>query len=81
MDSRTKLKLSGRRYPTDTLMLAAMLDALNLLVWQNTKDAQKGKGKPKSVYEAMTQTPPKEAVQSFADAESFEAYRQRILRS
>lgn len=81
MDSRTKRKMSGRQYPTDTLMLAAMLDTLNILAWQNTKDAQKGRNRPKSVYVAMTQAPPEDAVQSFETGEDFEAYRSRILRS
>lgn len=62
-------------------MLAAMLDALNILAWQNTKDAQKGRNRPKSVYAAMTQEPPEEAVQSFESAEDFEKYRSEILRS
>lgn len=76
-ESRTKRKLSGRKYSTDTLLLACILDAVNMRVWQNTKDAQKGRGRPKSVYEALTQT--EETLHGFNTAEDFETYRKKLL--
>ena len=39
-DSRIKIKLSGARAATDTLLLASIADALNFLAWAKTKAAQ-----------------------------------------
>lgn len=35
-DSRIKIKLSGARAATDTLLLASIADALNFLAWAKT---------------------------------------------
>lgn len=60
-DSRIKMKLSGQRIPTNTALLALAVDALRDLVWSKTKDAEKGKNRPPSVYDALTNTEEKEA--------------------
>lgn len=38
----------------DTILLARISDSLTWLQWAQTKDAQKGKNKPKSILEALT---------------------------
>lgn len=48
-DSRIKMKLSGAKAPTEIILLASMVDKLNLLVWAKTKDAEKGRNRPKSL--------------------------------
>lgn len=48
-DSRIKMKMSGVKGGTDTLLLAHIFDACNLLLWAQTKDASKGRGRPKSL--------------------------------
>lgn len=48
-DSRIKMKISGRTVPTDTILLAAAVDKLSLLVWAKTKDAEKGINRPESI--------------------------------
>ena len=53
-DSRIKMKLSGQTVPSDTLLLASMVDKLNTLVWFKTKDGQKGKNMPPSIVSLLT---------------------------
>ena len=53
-DSRIKMKLSGQKVPSDTLLLASMVDKLNILVWFKTKDGQKGKNEPPSIVSVLT---------------------------
>ena len=53
-DSRIKMKLSGQTVPSDTLLLASMVDKLNTLVWFKTKDGQKGKNMPPSIVSILT---------------------------
>lgn len=52
-NSRIKMRLSDTRVQPDILLLAAAVDRLSLLVWSKTKDAEKGKNKPKSLVEIM----------------------------
>lgn len=76
-DSRIKMKLSGARAPAEILLMAAMVDRLSLLVWTKSKDAQKGRGRPKSILEALQE---KESdTVAFASGEEFERERNRLL--
>lgn len=52
--SRIKTKISGSLVDFNTLLNAAMLDCLSFLVWAKTEDAQKGRNRPKSVYDALS---------------------------
>ena len=53
-NSRIKLKMSGNEIPIETSLMMAMVDCLNILIWQNTKDAQKGINRPKSILSQLT---------------------------
>ncbi len=78
-DSRIKMKLRGINFPTNTMLLAAIVDRLSILVWHKTKDGQKGRNKPKSILEAMVQTEEKEKdYEVFDTPEAFEAAMARI---
>lgn len=77
-DSRIKMKLSGQGVSTASLMNAAAVDALNLLVWFKTKDAKKNRNRPKSLFELLTQKD-SDDVMSFKTPEEFEQARQAIL--
>ncbi len=79
-DSRVKKAVSGRTIDTETALLACILDGINILVWQNTKDAQKGKNRPQSVYLALTEGKEKEALKSFRSSAEFEEYRKSLLK-
>ena len=76
-DSRIKMKLSGAKAPTEIILLAAAVDRLSLLVWAQTKDAEKGRNRPKSILEALN---PKESdMTSYASGEDFMKERERLL--
>lgn len=64
-DSRTFRKLSNTRLSLTDALLARVLDSLNILIWQNTKDGHRGRKKPKSVYEALTNPPKKDTYITF----------------
>ena len=52
-DSRIKMKLSGAKAPAEIILLASMVDKLSLLVWAKTKDAEKGRNRPKSLLSIL----------------------------
>ncbi len=52
-NSRCKKLLEKRKVDVNTLLLAAIVDGINLLVWSKTKDALKGRNKPKSLVSTI----------------------------
>lgn len=80
--SRVKMKLSGQKADLKTILLAGCLDALNLLLWTKTKDAEHGRNRPKSmVSELMKEQESKqpEKSQGFSDPADMMKARRRIL--
>jgi len=79
-DSRIRQSLSKSRVTLDLMLKASMVDALNILVWSKSKDAQKHRNRPESILTMLTRDrKPENEVQSFASAEEFEARRREIL--
>ena len=80
-DSRIKLSLSNNKVPLDTILLAGINDMLNILVWRNTKDGQKGKNPPNRIVEKLLQTTGKVLTETvvFNTAEEYENARKVIL--
>ncbi len=79
-NSRILLKLNNLPYPTETLLLAACLDRLSLLLWSKTKDAEHGKNRPASVYDAMTGQTKEREILTFTSGEEFERARNSLLK-
>ncbi len=83
LDDRSRImrSMTGYPKPLGTLLQAAALDRLSLLVWANTKDAQRGRNRPKPVLDALLESGKEKEpeIRSFATIEEFEAARQRIL--
>ena len=81
-NSRIKMKIAGVQADQETLLLAAAVDRLSLLVWAKTKDAEKGKNRPESIFEKLTgQTETKETdeVISYDSPDAFtEAWERAI---
>ena len=77
-ESRIKRKLSGAPAPIDTLLLAMAVDRLSLLVWANTKDAQRGRNRPPSIVDKLIPQNESE-ITGFDTAEDYERVRARIL--
>ena len=61
------------------MLQAASVDALNLLVWAKTKDAQKGRNRPQSVLQKLIGTEPQKELMTFDSVAEFEEARKRIL--
>lgn len=71
-DSRIKMRLSDRRVSTQQMLLAMIIDELNILAWQNSR--KKGR-RPRSFFKAIT-TPEKEKdeLMAFSDPEDYEKW-------
>lgn len=81
-DARIKMRMTGTEAGMTDMLLAACADRLSLLVWQNTKDGQRGRNRPASIYEALAarQAPQERDVAGFDSPEAFEAARAKILK-
>lgn len=79
-DSRIKMKLSGAKVPTNTLLLAQIADAMNTLVWMNSKDCRNNSKRPKSLVEAIMNPKQNEKPMKFKNGAEFETYRNALLR-
>lgn len=69
------MRESGLGVPIETLLLACIVDKLNILIWQNTRDGSKGRNRPKSFAEVLLGRDKKkdENIVAFDTAEDFEA--------
>lgn len=68
------------KYELKDILLMSIVDRLSVIAWQNTKDAQDGKNKPKSLLGTLLDINTEEEVSSFASASEFEKARQEILK-
>lgn len=76
-DSRIKMKLSGAKAPAEIILLASIIDRLSVLVWMQTKDAQKGRNRPKSLLDIMY---PKETNNTvYRTGEDFKKARKKLI--
>lgn len=82
-NSRVMMAIGERRATTAEMLNAAMVDRLSLLVWSKTKDAQKGRNRPKSVLENLIGKKDEEKLEIYSskDAEEFEARRRAIMEA
>lgn len=80
-ESRIKMKMSGQKFPINTLLLAGIQDRLSMSLWLKTEDGQKGKNRPKLVTDIINK--PKEKTDRkirFHSGEDFEKYRQQLFQ-
>lgn len=78
-DSRIKSKAIGMEQPIDTYLSAAQLDALRLILWTKTKDAEKNRNKPKPITDILMNKKDQE-LKGSESIEDFRAARESILR-
>lgn len=79
--SRTKRRLAGMKLTLTESLLALLVDGVNLLVWQNTKDGAKGRHRPESIFKKLTEEKKKrDDVEVFEDSEAFEAWYQKRMK-
>ena len=76
-DSRIKQKINGVKTNDTNMILANILDGINLLLWTKTKDAEKGINQPDSIAETLFVKEREEVM--FETPEDFEKERQRLI--
>lgn len=74
-NSRIMKAMSKTTVSTDTLLSAMTVDALRILVWQNTEDGQKGRNKPDSIANKLMGAEDKETnnFETYASGDDFDA--------
>ncbi len=72
-DSRIKTELSGLKVPLSLLLQATSADRLGLLMWAQTKDAEKGINRPKSIASLLLGDKPEQKTKVYRTAEEFKA--------
>lgn len=77
-NSRIRAKAMNMEQPLDTYLYALQLDALRLLLWTKTKDAEKNKNKPKSIAQLFNEQKEPE-LKGYSTIDEFRAARNKIL--
>ncbi|MFP3156340.1 DUF5361 domain-containing protein [Lachnospiraceae bacterium ZAX-1] len=75
-DSRTRMKMSNRKYSMSTQLAGFQIDLLQYLVWFQTKDASKGRNRPNPILKEKEKKNTDHL--SFGTAEEFEAKMREI---
>lgn len=77
-ESRIKMKFNGSKVPYELELLMAAVDRLTLLVYANTKDAQKGRNRPKLLLDQLYNPP--EKTMSFRSGAELMQYLEKIRK-
>ena len=82
-DSRIKMRLAGTHVRPSFLLSAMAVDALNILVWQQTEDGHKGRNAPDRIARHLLGEEMKENknIATFSTPEEFERRRKEIIDS
>lgn len=82
-NSRIKRKLAKSKLTLEQSLFALIIDGINILIWQRTKDGSKGKNKPESLYKKLMNldNKPKEELKSFKTIDEFEKWYKAKMRS
>lgn len=80
-NSRIKMRMSGVKYPLDTMLLASVVDRLSVLAWMKTKDGANGMNPPKSILSHLLseENISNSDIEAFDTPEDFERRRNEIL--
>lgn len=74
------MAMEEQNIDTQTILSALAVDYLALLTWSKTKDAQKNRNHPESIYEKLMNPVKKKQTKGFNSAEEFERARMQIIR-
>ena len=78
-DSRAKMRLRGMKVPLDLVLSAAAVDRLSLLVWAQSRDAEKGRNRPESlVTELLGEGKRGGDICAFSSGDEFDAARKKM---
>ena len=80
-NSRIKMALANTKYPFDTMILASILDNLNMRSWGMSTDGQKGINKPESLVKRLLgiEEENDSDIMSFESGSAFDEMRKKIL--
>jgi len=73
-ESRIKRRITKSNLTVNQILLAKIADELAFQSWAQTKDAQKGKNRPKSILQALLGEPKQQEYDTF---ETFEEFQNR----
>lgn len=79
-DSRIKMKMNNMRHSIDTMLLAALVDRMSLLLWTKTEDGMKGYNRPKSVFDQLMGEEKRNDIVAFDTPEDFEKEWNKIAK-
>jgi hypothetical protein len=79
-NSRIKMKLSGSKVPPDICLLAGIFDRLNVLLWSKTKDAEKGRNRPKPLLSVLYEEQKDTDISAYSSGEDFLKEREKLLK-
>lgn len=74
------MAMEEQNIDTQTILSALAVDYLALLAWSKTKEAQKNRNRPESIYEKLMNPVKKKPAKGFNNAEEFERARMQIIR-
>ena len=80
-NSRIKMAMTGTKYTFDTLLLASILDGVNLKNWMMTKDGQEGRNRPESILNKLMGIKKEDEREEmvFDSVEAFEEMRNKLM--
>ena len=80
-NSRIGKEINKVRGNTDTILLARILDVVNILMWMQTEDGQKGKNRPKEIVSEFLNIKKENKEKPKAmSIEEFEKFRQSFFK-
>lgn len=71
------MKISGKNITLDQMLMAMAVDCLNFLCWTKTKEAQKGRNKPKRIIDTLMVDEKKDEYVTFETPEEYLEYVKR----
>lgn len=78
-DSRIKKKLRNVPALPGYIVDAFIMDALNIMIWQNTADGMKGRNRPESILKKIAGDTEDSDMLTFASGDDFEKYRKELI--
>lgn len=81
-NSRIKRKISGAKLTLEQTLMAVIADGIQILVWRGSKDGQKNKNKPDSIYKKLLgiEDKKKDDLMVFESADDYEQWYKAKMR-
>ena len=78
--SRIKRRIAGIKLPLTDMLLALIVDGINTLIWQNTKDGMKGRKRPESLFKKLTEDKKPKDEYEAVSIEEFNAWHKSMMK-